>query len=145
MAQHQYLSIRIGDASFLLHGAASLAIEKRASLGPKKEGDIAVAWRADKGGDWPAYALDSELRLASNGNWQRVVFVQGAPRPVGLAAEEIQLLADEEIIPEPFTPLGDWIPGVGHLISSAWINEGEINLVLDPAKLGAYLQMLGNR
>ena len=144
MAQDsQYLAIHIGDTSFLLHGAVSLAIEKRNSLLPKTESNKAAAWRKHKKGNWPAYALDSDLNLSSADVWQRAVFIPATPHPVGLAADEIELLSDEEINPEPFTPVGCQIPGVGCLFSSAWVNQGRVHLVLDADKLALYLQSLG--
>lgn len=144
MAQDtQYFRIKIGDAIFLLHGTASLAVEKRDNMQANTGSGNAVAWHADQSGNWPAYALDADLRLSQRDSWSHAVFITSVPHPVGLAADEIQLMADEEIVPEPFTPLGTWVPGVGRLFSNAWVYERRVYLVIDPGKFALYLQTLG--
>jgi hypothetical protein len=140
---HQYLRIEIDGGSYLLPGSASFAIEQRDHLVVNDTDNSPVAaWRVTKSERWPAYCLDRLFKPARRGQWQRVVFLEGAPYPIGLAVGEAQLMARTEVIVEPFTPPGRSPPD-GHLFDAAWINGARATLVLNPAALVGYLRRLG--
>ncbi len=143
VAQDQYLRIGLGDAAFLLPSNASFAIEKRENLVLDSSGLGAVtAWRESASGRWPAIHLDQDLRPVSRGDWQRAVFLESSPYPVGLIANEVQLLPRSDVQVEPFTPLGAAPTRVGHMFSGAWVSSTQVLLVIEPRALAAYLYQL---
>ena len=129
---------------YLLHSSASLAIEQRGSLVLNDDANANIAaWRASGARRWPAYALDAELRVRRRPRWERAVFINAAAGPIGLIADEIQLLPQAQVRVEPFTPLGPPPTGGGHVFFGAWVNEGRLLLVFEPQGLAAYLHALG--
>lgn len=147
MAQEtRYLLLTIEDSIFLLHGSASMAIVKRTELTPETDPNSAVgAWKADNKGRWPAYIVDKDFRRSRRDDWHEVVFLHASPQPVGLAVDDVQMIAGDEIKPEPFTPLGLPVPGPGQLFTSAWVDpeqQSRVILLLDPQGASIYLQSL---
>lgn len=134
----QYLRIGLQGTDYLLPSDASSSIEQRENLVVNSEGGTAGAWLQSRRGRWPAYCLDRTLSFSQDSRWQRAVFVDAQPHPVGLLADEIQLLPRQVRI-EPFTPLGHPPSGAGHLFNGAWLREGGLTLVFDPKALVAYL------
>ncbi len=143
IAQDQYLRIGFGDAAFLLPSSASFAIEKRENLVSDDRGHGAVtAWRESGSARWPAIHLDQDLRPVSRADWQRAVFLESSPYPVGLIANEVQLLPRSDVQVEPFTPPGAPATRVGHIFSGAWVSGAQVLLVFEPGALAAYLYQL---
>ena len=137
----QYLRIGLQGASFLLPGTASFAIEKREQLEVNADGGLIAAWRATPRGRAPAYSVDAELQPLARGNWQRAVFLQS--EGVGLLADELQLLSQDEVRVEPFRPLGPAPTRAGHLFNGAWTRAGQAPvLVFDAAVLAHWLRGL---
>jgi hypothetical protein len=144
MAQsNQFLRIEIDGNSYLLPGSASFAIEQRDHLVANDTDNTPVAaWRVTKSERWPAYCLDRQFKPVKHCHWQRAVFLEGAPHPIGLAVGEAQLMARTEVRVEPFTPPGR-PPADGHLFNGAWVDGARAMLVLNPAALVGYLRRLG--
>ncbi len=141
----QYLRISIDGQSYLLPSAASLSIEQRYSLTPNPgaNGPI-VAWHEARGTKWPAYAVGADLRAGTVSNWQRAVFLPATPTPVGLAADEIQLIPPQSGIEVmPFIPLGRAAGGAGHLFNGARVDAEPAVLLLEPNALVAHLLAMG--
>lgn len=139
----QYLRITIGEMEYLLHSSASLAIEQQESLLVNAENGNVTAWRKSGSGRWPAYSLGPDLRPAPRRDWERAVFINAAPTPVGLIADEIQLLPQAEVQVEPFTPLGPPPTRNGHVFAGVWVSQQKLVLVFEPAGFAAYLHSLG--
>lgn len=135
----QYLRIGLQGRDYLLPSDASSSIEQRENLTANTEGGSAGAWLQSRRGRWPAFYLDQELRLSKDSRWQRAVFIDAQPHPVGLLADEIQLLPRDVRI-EPFTPLGRMPSEAGHLFNGAWLRGGGLTLVFNPKALVAYLK-----
>jgi hypothetical protein len=139
----QFLRIGLHGVDYLLPGSASFAIEKREHLDVAASGGIIVAWRVSSGVRTPAYSVDADLNPAVRTAWQRAVFLQGDAQPVGLVADELQLLAREDVRVEPFTPLGPAPTRFGHLFKGAWVRPGYAPmLVFEPRALTEYLHRL---
>ncbi|OGI42015.1 MAG: hypothetical protein A2150_05655 [Candidatus Muproteobacteria bacterium RBG_16_64_11] len=142
----QYLRIEIDGAQYLLPSAASLAIEQRDHLVVNDTDDTpAAAWRVTKSARWPAYCLDRSFKPVKHGRWQRAVFLDASPHPIGLMTGEAQLMARTELRVEPFSPPGPAPSRFGHLFNGAWVEGSRAVLVLDPAALIGFLQGLGGR
>lgn len=145
MQETRYLLLTIEGSSFLLHGSASMAIVKRANLTAEADPNSVIgAWKADKSGRWPTYVVDKDFRRSRRDDWQQAVFLFATPQPVGLAVDDVQMLAGDEINPEPFTPLSLPVPGPGLLFNSAWVDpeQNRVILVLNSQGTAAYLQGL---
>lgn len=128
---------------YLLPSEASISIEQRDNLLPVVAGDGAVAaWRSAHNYRWPAFYLDGELLPAHRDVWQRAIFIDGAPHPLGLIADEIQLLPRAEVHIEPFTPLGPPPSPAGPIFAGAWIRNSELVMVFDPKGLVGYLTQI---
>ncbi len=142
-AQDQYLRLGLGEATFLLPSSASLAIEQRDTLTADDGTAGAVtAWRVSRSARWPAFHLDHNLRPVAHGDWQRAVFLESNPYPVGLIANEVQLLPRSAVKVEPFTPLGPPKTRNGHIFSGAWVDGLNVVLVFEPSALADYLHQL---
>ena len=140
----QYLRIEIDGQTYLLPNAASVTIEQRDSLIGNDNSDSNVAaWRDIKSQQWPAYCLDRRLNVSRRDDWQRVVFLEAKPNPVGIMADEVQLLPRTEMLVTRFSPLGNPPTKAGHIFSAAWVHEDRAILVFEPNALIAYLQNLG--
>lgn len=137
----QYLRLVIDGTDYLLPSAASLAIEQRDSLAPGS-GSVA-AWRQGRAARWPAYALHKSFQLGLPGKWQRAVFLDARPHPVGIVAEEVQLLGRVEMHVAPFAPLGPPPTPHGHFFNAAWVDGTRVTFVIDPRPLAGYLMSLG--
>ncbi len=136
----QFLLISFAGQGFLLSSSASFAIEKRESLAVNGSGaGSAVASWETRGKRLPVYHLDRDLKPVRNDDWQHAVFLNALPHPVGLAANEIQLLARTDMRVEPYHPLGLAPTRGGQLFSAAWVQGAEITLVFDPQTLATYL------
>jgi hypothetical protein len=142
----QYLRIEIDGAQYLLPSAASLAIEQRDHLVINDTDDTpAAAWRVMNSARWPAYCLDRGFQPVKHGRWQRAVFLEASPHPIGLITGEAQLMARAEVRVEPFSPPGPAPTRFGHLFKGAWVEGSRAVLVFDPAALVGFLQDLGGR
>lgn len=142
--QRQYLRIRLQSTDYLMPGTAGFTIEKRESLEVSDGNALVVGWHVTAGGRAPAFSLDAELNPHPRHGWQRAVFLQSGTRRVGLVADELQLLAREDVRPEPFRPLGPPPTAAGPLFNAAWVREGHPPmLVFDPRALVEYLSRLG--
>lgn len=137
---HQYLRLSLQHMDYLLPSEASISIEQRDHLQPADADDGAVsAWRDTHNQRWPAFYLDGGLMPAQSDAWQRAIFIDGLPHPLGLIADEIQLLPRAEVHIEPFTPLGPPPSPAGPVFAGAWIRNSELVMVLDPKGLIGYL------
>jgi hypothetical protein len=140
----QYLRIGLWGVEYLLPSSASLSIEQRENLilnGGPVDTNI-TAWRAVNSERWPAFYLNAELELTRGDNWQRAVFLEATPHPIGLIADEVQLLPRTDVHIEPFTPLGLAPTPGGHLFSGAWVRANQVILLFEPNGLISYLQKL---
>ncbi len=136
----QYLLVVFAGQEFLLPSSASFAIEQREGLVVNDSGaGSAVAWWEARGKRLPVYHLDRDIRPVRNNDWQRAVFLNAQPHPVGLAANEIQLLTRTDVRVEPFHPLGHASTRGGPLFSAAWVQGAQITLVFEPQTLATYL------
>ena len=141
---NQFISIRIRNTSFLFPANASLGIEQRETLEVNSgKGSKAVAWKIVGANKWPAYALDENLNLTSGKAWERVVYVQDGERVVGLAAESIQIMNRDDILVQPFLPIGPVPKGGKHVFSSSWIDGNTPVLMFEPSGLASYLNFVG--
>ncbi len=142
VSDNQYLLINLGDASFLLASGRGVIVEPRERLAPDQHGGAVCAWRLAGTHRWPAIGLDRNLRARSLDSWQRAVFLETGPHPVGLAADDVQIVTHPVEV-ERFTPTGPAPTPSGHLFSGAWINEGQVVLRFEPGALAAFLCGLG--
>lgn len=141
----QYLRISINGQGYLLPSAASLSIEQRESLtlNVGANGPV-VAWHQARGAKWPAYAVGADLHAGTVSNWQRAVFLPATPTPVGLVADEIQLIPPQSGIEVmPFISLGRAAGHTGHLFNGARVDEEPAVLLLEPNALVAHLLAMG--
>lgn len=137
---HQYLRLSLQHMDYLLPSEASISIEQRDHLLSADADDGAVsAWRGTHNQRWPAFYLDGGLMPSRSDSWQRAIFIDGLPHPLGLIADEIQLLPRAEVHIEPFTPLGPPPSPAGPVFAGAWIRNSELVMVLDPKGLIGYL------
>jgi hypothetical protein len=140
----EYLRFTLGGVPYLLASSASCAIEKRDALTLNTTGKGKVAAWSLQGNDrWPAYCFDRELRVSLRDNWERAIFLEARPLPVGVAADSVQLLGQGEAVVSAFTPLGPAPTRAGHLFTGAWVVGPQAILVFDAATLAAFLQGLG--
>jgi len=142
---NQYLRIGLWGVDYLLPSSASVSIEQRGNLILNDEpADTNVtAWRVVESERWPAFYLNAELELTRGDDWQRVVFLEAKPHPIGLIADEVELLPRADVHVEPFTPLGLPPTPRGHLFSGAWVRGNQLILLFEPNGLIGYLQKLG--
>lgn len=142
----QFLRLGLSGSNYLLPSSAGFSIEQRENLVVNDDPRVKVtAWRMDKSGRWPAFYLNAELKLKRQGGWQRAVFLEGHPHPVGLITDELQLLPRADVHIEPFTPLGPMPTPAGHLFSGAWIRGTQLILVFEPRCLAVHLlKLMGN-
>jgi hypothetical protein len=139
----QYLRLKLDGAVFLLPSTASLAIEKRESLTSSADSTLVAAWRETSSGRWPAYSLDSLLQPVPGGNWTRAVYLNATPHPIGLVADEVQLIPTDVLQIVPFNPPGSAPTTLGHLFNGAHIEGDDVFLALEPNALITYLGSLG--
>ena len=140
----QYLRIELDGQSFLLPNTASFTIEQRHSLIENEDAESNVgAWRSIKSTRWPAYCLDRKLAVTRMNGWERAVFLDTKPTPVGIIAHTVELMPRTEMIVPEFTPLGTPPTPAGHLFSAAWISDDGVMLVFEPKALIRFLQSLG--
>jgi hypothetical protein len=139
----QYLHFNLGGVHYLLSSSASEAIELRDNLtvNTAAVGNVG-AWRSNDDTRWPAYCLDRDLRVSREDAWERAIFLDARPNPVGLLANQVQMLPSGETEVVSFTPLGPPPTPAGHLFTGAWVRGPQVVLVFDPAALTAYLQGL---
>lgn len=141
---NQYIRIRIRNTSFLLPAEASLGIEQRDSLEVNTAGaDKAVAWKVVGVKKWPAYALNEDMEITSGNAWEQVVYVQGDGGSIGLAAENIQMIARKDIQVQPFTPVGPLPVSGSHVFTASWIEGNTPVLMFEPKALASYLAVVG--
>ena len=140
----QYLRIGLMGVDYLLPNSTSYVIEKRETLEINDVPDALIAaWQATPTGRAPAYSVDANLNPLSRHAWQRAVFFQAGGRTLGLVADELQLLAREDVRVEPFIPPGPTLTPAGHLINGAWVRAGQAPvLVFEPGALADYLTQL---
>lgn len=145
MAEQQYLRLVLDKQTFLLPSEASISIEQREHLRAAGAGGAIAAYRETAGAPWPAYSIDGDLRVTTPGVWQRAIFIDAKPVPVGIIAAEIQLLPrSTDMRIEPFTPPGPAPAPAGHVFAGAWVRDDNIVFVFDPKGLAAYLARLGH-
>ncbi len=120
----QYLRVQIGDGLFLLPGASGYAIEQRENLNTADATGPVAAWRAVRNRRLPAYSLDGVLKPATRDNWQRAIFIESASADgAGFVADDVHLLAEEEVTVASFEPLGPPPTPAGHVFGGAWISD----------------------
>jgi hypothetical protein len=139
----QYLRIVLDGSDYLLPSAASVAIEQRDSMALERTPGRVVAWRQSRSGRWPAYGFDAAFRPASPEHWQRAVFLETSRQPVGLVADDVNLLGGTDMHVAPFAPPGPAPTRYGHWFNAAWIDGTRVTLVIDPRALVQFLQSLG--
>ncbi|MHB1515728.1 MAG: hypothetical protein ACYCVY_08470 [Acidiferrobacteraceae bacterium] len=138
----QYLRLSVGGTEFLLPSGASIAVEPREQLTAETGHRYIVAWRAVLSDRWPVFHLEGDLSTRSERPWAKAVFIDAKPFPVGFTTEDI-LLLPRDLRVEPFTPLGRLPTTAGPVFSGAVVRGEEVQLLLDPLALAAYLQYLG--
>lgn len=139
----QYLRLGLLGVNYLLPGSTGFSIEKREQFEEADAGALVVAWHTTASGRWPVFSVDADLNPFSRHGWQRAVLLQGR-QPIGLVADELQILPPEEVRIEPFRPLGPAPTRVGHLFSGAWVRAGQLPvLMFEPAALADHLLRLG--
>ena len=140
---NQYLRFSLSGAYYLISGGVSVAIDERDSLEINKTGTGPVcAWRSQDDTRWPAYCLDQDFKVVQCDDWERAIFLEAQPTPVGLIAGQVQLLPEGEAQVTPFRPLGPPATAAGHLFSGAWVRGSQAILVLDPKTLATFLHNL---
>lgn len=136
----QFLLFRIGDTSYLVPGSRTVAIDKRDSLSSEDSSQGGICgWRTSGTERWPVYLLDAQLRPTGGGHWERAIFLPASPHPVGIAANAVQLLPQNEVSTVPFRPLGPPPIPAGHLFNAAWVHDTNVILVFDPETLALFL------
>jgi len=140
----QFLRIGFMGVDYLLPNNTSYVIEKREHLEINDApGALIAAWQATPTGRAPAYSVDANLNPLPRHSWQRAVFLQAGNQTLGLIADELQLLAREDVRVEPFIPPGPALTPAGHLFSGAWVRTGQVPvLVFEPRALADYLTHL---
>jgi hypothetical protein len=145
----QFLRIGLVNAGtnlvdYLLPSNTSYVIEKREHLEINDApGALIAAWQATPTGRAPAYSVDANLDPLSRHAWQRAVFIQVGRQTLGLIADELQLLSNEDVRVEPFMPPGPAPTPAGHLFGGAWVRAGHAPvLVFEPGALADYLMRL---
>lgn len=140
----QYLRIGLLGVDYLLPNSSKYVIEKREDLEVNDTPDALIAaWQATSTGRAPAYSIDAHLNPTPRRHWQRAVFLQAGGHTLGLIADELQLLAQEDVRVEPFLPLGPAPTAVGQLFGGAWMRPGQLPvLVFEPRALTEYLLRL---
>ncbi len=140
----QYLRLVLDGADYLLPSTASVAIEQRDALVPAENGaDPVLAWRQTRSGRWPAYGLNASFAVSRPAHWQRAVFLDAAGQPIGVVADEVNLLGRGDMHVAPFRPLGAPPTRFGHLFNAAWVDGYRITFVIDPRSLAGFLRSLG--
>ncbi len=141
---NQYLRFSLAGAYYLISGSVSVAIDQRDSLEINKTGTGQVcAWRLHDGTRWPVYCLDQDFKVVQRDDWERAIFLDARPTPVGLTTNQVQLLPEGEAQITLFTPLGPPVTTAGHLFSGAWVRGSQAILVFDPEVLTTFLHDLG--
>jgi len=140
----QFLRIGLMGADYLLPNSTSFVIEKREHLDINDTpGALIAAWQVTPGGRVPAYSVDAGLNPLPRHNWQRAVFLKFGGQSLGLIADELQLLAGEDVRVEPLIPPGPAPTSAGHVINGAWVRAGQTPvLVFEPHALAGYLTQL---
>ena len=140
----QFLRIGLMGADYLLPNSTSFVIEKREHLDINDTpGALIAAWQVTPGGRVPAYSVDAGLNPLPRHNWQRAVFLKFGGQSLGLIADELHLLAGEDVRVEPLIPPGPAPTSAGHVINGAWIRAGQTPvLVFEPHALAGYLTQL---
>jgi len=140
----QFLRIGLMGADYLLPNSTSFVIEKREHLDINDTpGALIAAWQVTPGGRVPAYSVDADLNPLPRHNWQRAVFLKFGGQSLGLIADELQLLAGEDVRVEPLIPPGPAPTSAGHVINGAWVRAGQTPvLVFEPHALAGYLTQL---
>jgi hypothetical protein len=140
----QFLRIGLMGVDYLLPNSTSYVIEKREHLEINgAPGALIAAWQVTPAGRAPAYSVDASLDPLPRHAWQRAVFLQAGNQTLGLVADELQLLAREDVRVELFTPPGPTPTPAGHLFGGAWVRAGHAPvLVFEPRALADYLMRL---
>jgi len=140
----QFLRIGLMGMDYLLPNSTSYVIEKREHLEINDApGALVAAWQATPGGRAPAYSVDANLDPSPRHAWQRAVFLQAGNRTFGLVADELQLLAREDVRVEPLLLPGPAPTPAGHLFNGAWVRAGLAPvLVFEPRALADFLMHL---
>lgn len=140
----QYLQFRVGGQDFLLPSQASIAIEPQAQLLPESGHPFVAAWRAVLSDRWPVFHLEASLAERGRDSWEKAIFVDAKPFPVGLAASQLFLLPKETRI-EVFLPPGDAPTTAGPLFSAARVEGKKVTLAFSATALVLYLKGLEKR
>lgn len=140
----QYLRVEINGTAFLLPSSASAAIEQRDALVINQADGNVTAWRKQRGGRQPVYALDAAMQVTRRDDWQRAVFLDESDGGTGLVVDDVELLGRDKVTVNPYTPVGPAPTAFGHLYSGAWIEGRNATLVFDARVLSAYLHSLGD-
>lgn len=140
---NQYLCLVLQGAEYLLPSVASVAIEQRHVLLDAGDSGPVVAWRQTRQGRWPAYGVDASFKPSRPADWERAVFLEADSQPVGFVAEEVHVLARQDVHVVPFVPLGPPPTRFGHFFNAAWVDGQKVTFVLDPRSLAGFLRGLG--
>lgn len=148
----QYLRIELEGVEYLLPSDASLSIEQRENLTTKlmdehKLGDVShvTAWFMSRSERWPAFYLGGDLKPGRPEDWQRAVFLDGGAHPIGLVADEVQLLPRADVHIEPLHVLGPAPTPAGPVFDYAWMRGDDMVMVLNPNGLVGYLKRIWQR
>lgn len=138
----QYLRLQVGGVDFLLPSHRSIAIEQREQLLPESAHPHVVAWKAVLAERWPVLHLGPDLVSRPETGWEKAVFIDAKPHPVGIAASNILLLPSEVLV-EPFTPPGIPPTPAGHIFDGAWVQGVDVLLAFNADGFVAHLRRLG--
>ena len=136
--QGLYLRIVEGGQTFLMSTDDVQAIERRERMSIDDSGKGIAGWFVQGLDRWPAFRFGDLLGMTMS-DWGHSVYFKTIGRPVGVAAESIQLMPHhQDIEVRPYRVLGNAFPG-GALFNGVWTNAPSPALVVDARRLMSYL------
>lgn len=140
--QGLYLRIVEGGQTFLMSTDDVQTIERRERMSIDDSGNGVVGWFTQGVDRWPAYRFGDLLGTAA-ASWGHAVYFKTVGRPLGIAAESIQLMPHhQDIEVRPYRVLGNAFPG-GPLFNGVWTNAPSPALVVDARRLMTHLAQRG--
>src|SRR5581483_5589450 len=99
-----------------------------------------LAWRQTRSGRWPAYGLNASFAVSRPAHWQRAVFLDAAGQPIGVVADEVNLLGRGDMHVAPYRPRGAPPTRFAHLFIAAGADRDRPPYVIDPRSLAGSLR-----
>jgi len=143
--QGLYLRIVEGGQTFLMPTDEITTIERRDRMQVDEDKNGIVGWFSQGSDRWPAYRLGTLLDL-DVGAWEHAIFFKTLGRPLGIAAELMQLLPHQrDVQVRPFHVIGNRLSGES-VFNGVWINAPTPALMISGQQLMTRLsQRRGNR